>query len=265
MTDFLFEGPSGPIAGSVVGDGPCLLLIAGMGATGRIWGDLPRVLSSSFTVVTMDNRGVGGSREGLPFTVDRAAEDVWAVLDHLGFTTAAFLGASLGGSIALKAAEKHPDRVDRMVIASSAVRLSTHGRKLISMLIDLLDHLPPKTFGRTLMTLGFAPPFHRRLPGFVDQAAELYGLDPKDVPGARAQAESMVNGTTPPPRLEDLHIPALVVAGHRDVLIAWEDTAEMAKALPDATFLAVPDGGHSILAEGGKSVFDRIVRFLRNQ
>jgi 3-oxoadipate enol-lactonase len=264
MTNFLIDGPSGPIAGSCIGDGPCLTLIAGLGATRGLWGELPGLLAKTFTVVTLDNRGIGGSRGGLPFTADGAAEDVWTVLDHLDHQTTALLGASLGGLIVLRAALSRPDRVNRMVIASTAARLTNHGRRSIGLLRDMLEHFPPEVFGRSLMTLGFGPPFHRRLPGFVDQTAQAYGLDPKDVPGCLAQAEHMLQGWDDRKALASLQVPALVLAGQRDSVVAWEDTAEISEALPHSVFVRAPDAGHSVLAEAGKHVFDRVVTFFED-
>ncbi len=263
MTEFIIDGPSGPIAGSHLGEGPCLTLVAGLGASRNLWGELPALLAKAFTVVTLDNRGIGGSRGGLPFTAEGAVEDVRTVLDHLDFKTTALLGASLGGLIAFRTALSYPRRVRRLVIASTAARMTTHGRRSIELLRDMLKHFPPEKFGRSLMTLGFAPPFQSRLPGFVDQAAQLYGLDPLDVPGGLAQAEHMLKGWDDRVALKSLQIPALVLAGQRDAVVAWEDTAEIAEALPDAEFISVPDAGHSVLAEGGKAVFDRVVSFLR--
>jgi len=221
------------------------------------------LLAKTFTVVTLDNRGIGGSREGLPFTAEGAVGDIGVVLDHMEFETTALLGASLGGLIAFRFALSYPQRVRRMVIASTAARMTTHGRRSIGLLSDMLAHFPPEVFGRSLMTLGFAPPFQRRLPGFVDQAAELYGLDPLDIVGALAQAKHMLEGWDDRKALGALHIPALVLAGQRDAVVAWEDTAEIAEALPDAGFISVPEAGHSVLAEGGKAVFDRVIDFLK--
>ncbi len=263
MENFVIEGPNGPIAGSRIGHGPCLVLIAGLGAGRSLWGELPALLADQFTVITLDNRGIGGSRGGAPFTIDRAAEDVWTVLDHTGHERSALLGASLGGVIGLRAALINPVRIDRMVVASSAARMTTHGHRSIGLLRTLLEFLPPEEFGPALMSLAFAPPFHRRLPGFVDQAGLLYGLDPADRPGALAQADAMLEGWDDREKLTKLDFPALILAGERDPVVAWEDTAEIAESLPRARFVKVPDAGHSVLAEGGKEVFDSVVAFLR--
>ena len=263
MVDFSFSGPRGPITGTKSGSGPCLILLAGIGSTHRLWGEFPAHLSRNLTVVTIDNRGVGGSRGGDAFTIDGAAEDIVTLLDHLKQESARVLGASMGGLIALRTALKAPERIDRMVVLSSAARMTSHGRRSIGLLRTMLIHLPPEEFGRNLMTLAFAPPFQTRLPSFVDQAGDLFGLDPADVPGAIAQAEAMLKGWDVRSALRSLPVPALVIAGERDPIVAMEDTREIAVALPFSEFIQVPDAGHSVLAEGGRTVFDRVLSFLR--
>jgi pimeloyl-ACP methyl ester carboxylesterase len=255
-------GPHGPIGVIHAGSGPPVVLIAGLGSTTRLWGELPQLLGRRCTVLAPDNRGVGGSREGEPFTFARAADDVLAVLDAFDLRSAAILGVSLGGAIALHAAVAAPSRVHALVVVSGAARLSRHGRRSLQLLADLLDHAPPEAVGRSLMTLAFAPPFHEASAGFVRDAATLYGLDPKDAPGARSQAAAALAGWDLTAELSNLTMPAMVVAGARDPLVSVEDTAEIADLLPLAELTVVPDAGHSVLAEGGLQVFDRVVRFL---
>ncbi|MCU0233662.1 MAG: lysophospholipase, partial [Thermoanaerobaculales bacterium] len=104
--------------------------------------------------------------------------------------------------------------------------------------------------------------FHERFPGFVDQAAALYGLDPLDVPGALAQVECLLGGWDLRPRLGALTIPALVLAGARDPVVAAEDTGELARLLPRAELVTVADAAHSPLAEGGAELLGRVSAFL---
>ncbi len=262
MTDFLFEGPRGPIAGSTTGKGPCLVLVAGLGATRRLWGEFPEVLAKDFTVLTFDNPGVGLSKGGDDFTTDGAADDLIEAVQRLGHDRVSLLGASLGGVIALRTVLRHPDRVSKIVVASSAARLSRYGKRSIGLLRALLKHLPPGDFGPALMGLAFAPPFQEQSPDFVDEAAELYGLDPTDVPGALAQAEHLLEGWDDRTGLSGIEIPTLVLTGRRDPVIATEDTAEIASLVPNATLVTLPDASHSVLAEGGEELLEKVCSFL---
>ncbi len=238
------------------------MLLAGLGSTSRIWGELPGLLGRRLTVICPDNRGVGGSRGGQPFSVSGAVLELQVVLDHLGIAVASVLGASMGGLIALAAALDAPGRIGRLVLASCAAHLSKHGRRSLELLARLLDLFPPAEIGTALMTLAFAPPFHERFPAFVSDAAGLYGLDPDDVEGARHQVRHLLEGWDHRPRLTNVHRPTLVLSGGRDAVVAAEDTATIAAAIPEAELVTIASAGHSVLAEGGEAVLSRVLGFL---
>lgn len=258
----MVEGPRGPIGWGETGEGPPLVLVAGLGSTGAIWGELPRLLGRRFTVLAPDNRGVGASRDGTPFTLAGAVDDLVRVLDHRGHDRASLLGASMGGLVAVHTALGAPDRVDRVVALSCAAHLSAHGRRLLEVLRDLLLYLPPERVGHALMTLAFAPPAHETMAGFIREATVLYGLDPADAVGALAQVEHLLEGWDLRTRLTGLSVPTLVVTGLRDPVVAPEDTADLARLIPGAERLDLPQAAHSVLAEGGAEVLERVVTFL---
>lgn len=262
MKPFHVETPRGPVGGVETGNGPAVVLVAGLGSTHRIWGDLPRVLGRRFRVLAIDNRGVGDSRLGHEFSLQGAALDVLDAADGRGVDRFAVLGASMGGAIALATAIEAPRRVRRLVLASCAASLTAHGRRSLELLRDLLRHLPAERVGPALMTLAFAPPFAERFPGFVDEAARSYGLDPDDLPGARAQVDRLLIGWDLRREAAELRIPALVLAGGRDPVVAPEDTAALAGLLTGAELVTVPDAAHSVLAEGGGALLERVIAFL---
>jgi pimeloyl-ACP methyl ester carboxylesterase len=262
MTTISVAAPHGLVAGFDIGEGPPVVLLAGLGSTARIWGNLPAVMARRFRVIAVDNRGVGGSTDGRGFTLRAAAEDLAAVLDALEIDRAAVLGASMGGVIALTAALATPERISRLVIVSSAARLTIHGRRLLEVLQDLLLYAPPDRAGAALMTLAFSPAFHERFAGFVDDAERLYGPNEADVPGTLLQLEHLLRGWDLRDELPSLDLPALVLCGDRDPVVAPEDTVELAELLPHAELVEVPGAAHSVLAEGGEATLDRVLGFL---
>jgi 3-oxoadipate enol-lactonase len=262
---FSIDTPNGTIGGIDVGRGPVVVLLAGLGSTHRIWGDLPAVLGRRARVIALDNRGVGGSRDGAPFTLEGAAEDVLHTLDELGVDRASLIGVSMGGLIALTTAARRPEQVERLVLGSCAARLSSHGRGMIGLLRDLLSYLPEERIATDLMTLSFAPPFHDRYPAFITQAATLYGIDADDRAGAVCQAEHLLGGWDLRSQLSRLVMPAMVLVGQRDPIVAAEETEELARMLPFAELVSVPQAAHSVLAEGGVEVVERVLSFLSDQ
>lgn len=265
MNTFTIDAPNGPVSGFEVGNGPPVVLIAGLGSTSRIWGNFPAVMGRQFRVIAIDNRGVGGSAGGNRFSLPGAAEDLEAVLDARDVNQAALLGASMGGVIALTAALKIPDRISRLVIASSAARLSVHGRRLLETLQDLLLYAPPDRAGAALMTLAFSPTFHERFARFVEDADRLYGPEESDLPGILFQLDHLLQGWDLRNDLPSIDVPVLVLCGDRDPVVAPEDTAELAGLIPHAELVRVPGAAHSVLAEGGEPVLEHLATFLAEE
>ncbi|MFC7104958.1 alpha/beta fold hydrolase [Nonomuraea rubra] len=81
-------------------------------------------LADRHDLIFPDLRGCGRSTRGLPddqYTPAAATGDLVALLDALGVATTDVLGFSYGGLIAQRLALAAPDRVRRLVIASSSV------------------------------------------------------------------------------------------------------------------------------------------------
>jgi len=78
-----------------------------------MWDDLVPALAASYRVIRYDIRGLGSSAP--PADAYRMADDVGAVLDHLGEGSATLIGHSTGGAVAVEFAALHPQRVTALV------------------------------------------------------------------------------------------------------------------------------------------------------
>ena len=255
-------GPRGAVAYERWGAGPPLLLLAGLGSRARLWGELPRVLADRFTVLAPDNRGVGGSRGGAPFTLEVAADDAALVLAHAGVPPAGVIGVSMGGLVACHLAARRPEAVARLVVASCGARLTPSHRRVLRFFEIAFTRLAPADAAEAFMAFAFGGAFSDRFPGFVDQAAKLWTLDPEDRPGALAQLEHLKTGWDLRPLLGTIACPTLVVAGELDPIAPAASTREIAAAIPEARFREVPGAAHSVLAEGGSPLLNEVVEFL---
>ncbi len=257
-------GPRGPIAYERWGEArPPLLLLAGLGSRARLWGELPRLLAEHFTVLAPDNRGVGGSRGGVPFTIAGAADDAAEVIAHAGFASASLLGVSMGGLLACVSAIRHGAAVERLVAVSCAARLTPSHLRVLRFFELAMTRLSPAEAGEALMAFAFSAGFADRFPGFVDQAARLWTLDDEDLPGALAQVQALRAGWDLRAELAGIACPALVVAGELDPLVPAAATRELAAAIPDARFREVANAAHSVLAEGGAPLLNELIEFLQ--
>lgn len=97
---------------------PLVLLHGGFGATG-MFGELLPALAAHRQVIAVDLQGHGRTADiDRPLRIEQLADDIAALLAHLGLATASVMGYSLGGTVALQTAIRHPDMVDRLVVVS---------------------------------------------------------------------------------------------------------------------------------------------------
>jgi pimeloyl-ACP methyl ester carboxylesterase len=100
------------------GDGPPLLLVHGWPETWYAWRLLMPALARDFTVVAVDQRGIGLSDKPADgYDTGTLAADLVALMDALGHQRFAVVGHDTGFAIGYALAADHPERVDRVALA----------------------------------------------------------------------------------------------------------------------------------------------------
>ncbi|MFI7489070.1 alpha/beta fold hydrolase [Micromonospora echinaurantiaca] len=103
---------------------PMILLHGGLGS-GEMFGPILPTLAEHHQVVAVDLQGHGRTADiDRPLDVRLMADDVAALIDHLGLDKPDVVGFSLGGGVALQVAIRHPEKVGRVVSASANIRRS---------------------------------------------------------------------------------------------------------------------------------------------
>ena len=101
---------------------PLVLLHGGLGA-GSMFGPVLPALAAKHQVILVDLQGHGRTADiDRPLDVRFMADDIAALIRHLGLGRTDVMGYSLGGGIALQTAIRHPEVVDRLVVASAPFR-----------------------------------------------------------------------------------------------------------------------------------------------
>jgi pimeloyl-ACP methyl ester carboxylesterase len=101
---------------------PLVLLHGGLGAGEMFEAILPQ-LSAGRRVITVDLQGHGGTADiDRPLRTELMADDVAALVDHLGLEHVDLMGYSLGGEVALRTAIQHPARIRRLVLVAATFR-----------------------------------------------------------------------------------------------------------------------------------------------
>ena len=241
--------------------GEPILCIQGLGADSRGWLWQRLAFRPRYRVITFDNRGTGRSDAPPgPYDLDRMADDAAAVLEAAGCPSAHVLGVSMGGAIAQKLALRHPERVRSLILTNTACYTHPWRRELLEQWA---------AHAETLGTRGF-------LVANIDQLvrcgctrwfwwlyARLAPLPFSVTPAALvAQVGACLAAEDYRPRLNEIKVPTLVVAGQRDRITTPDDAAELAALIPGAQLTIIPGASHLLLIEQPVS-FNRVaLRFL---
>jgi pimeloyl-ACP methyl ester carboxylesterase len=105
------------------GRGEPLVLLHSAFYTIGMWGPFLASLAETHRVVAVEFQGHGHTADiDRPFSYEQLADDVAAVLDHLGIAQADIVGHSIGADTALQVAIRHPERVRKLVPISGKYR-----------------------------------------------------------------------------------------------------------------------------------------------
>jgi pimeloyl-ACP methyl ester carboxylesterase len=100
---------------------PMILLHGGLGS-GEMFGPILPTLADHHQVIAVDLQGHGRTADiDRPLDIRLMADDVAALIDHLGLRKPDVVGYSLGGGVALQVAIKYPEKVGRLVTASANI------------------------------------------------------------------------------------------------------------------------------------------------
>ena len=125
------------------GDGPPVLLIAGLGDPAEAWTFQQEGLSSRYRTIAFDNRGVGRSPlPDTPLTVAGMADDVATILDELGIDRADIVGFSGGSVTAQELAIRHPERVKSLVLMGTFGKGDRYFDAAVRMFTWMIDQAP---------------------------------------------------------------------------------------------------------------------------
>ncbi|GAA3876648.1 3-oxoadipate enol-lactonase [Leifsonia kafniensis] len=227
---------------------PALLLLHAGVTTLRMWDPQIEALAARHFVIRFDARGYGQTQCTDAAFDERA--DALAVLDHLGILTAAVIGSSRGGGLALDLDLEHPDRVTGLVAIGSGPSgfVDPPHTERESELFALIDAARTAEdwhkAARLEVTLWDVGPLRHESdldPEFVRRAASLHRVN---------AAHGGVNPTRIPldppavDRLGDIAVPTLIVVGEFDLSSRLARYEYLTAAIPEASGYVFRDSAH---------------------
>jgi pimeloyl-ACP methyl ester carboxylesterase len=249
-----------PIAHRQLGspDAPALVLVHGLGASGRVLERVAPLLAARFRVIVPDLPGFGETG-GEPTTIEGMARAVLEVVDADEFVAA---GHSMGGLVATALAELAPDRVTRLVLVNapptyeSRTAARGRGERLLKLPVigDLLWNRMSDDQIRATMRSAFAPG-HDVDDVFVE---DLKRTTRAAFTGSSAAIDDYLRRRPLPQRVAALTQQAFVIFGERDGRVA-PGSLDGYGPVANATVATIPEAGHTPVWEAPERTAELIL------
>ena len=244
------------LASRVAGEGSPVLLLHGLFGSARNLGGVARALSARHRVLALDMRNHGDSPHDPAMDYDLMAADVQETMDAAGLDTAAVLGHSMGGKVAMRLALAAPGRVSRLVVADIAPvpnppNFSAFTAAMLAVTPDLsrpeadavLAPVVTDAAVRSFLLHNFRPGEGWRI-GLPEIAAALPRIEGWDAIAGQYGG------------------PALFVTGARSDYVKPEHRPAITRLFPSARFVAIKDAGHWLHAEQPEAFNATVAAFL---
>ncbi len=233
------------------GEGEPIVLVHGFASNKEVnWvqpGWIATLTGAGRRAVALDNRGHGQSAklyDPADYRTALMAEDVRALLDHLGVERADIMGYSMGARIAAFLAVKHQDRVRSLILGGLGIKL-VEGAGLPDSIAEALE--APSLAAVT-------DPVGRTFRAFAEQTKSDLRALAACIRGSRQ--------TLSREEVASLQVPVLVAVGTKDQIAG--SAQELAGLLPRGQALEIPDRDH-MLAVGDKVLKASVIKFLNER
>ena len=210
-------------------------------------GELAGLLNEQrYRLVSLDWRGFGESDapgEGEISMMELLAEDVVALMDHLGIEQAVLCGLSMGGYVAFACLRHYAQRIAGLILADTRPAADPPERQASR---EEMAHIAE--------TQGSSAIAELQLPRLISNYTRQHN------PAVEARVRQMINAATQSgiaaasrgmakradasDLLASIRCPTLVITGQEDALIPLSETQSYAERIPGAQYMVIPDAGH---------------------
>ena len=226
------------------GAGDAVVLLHAFPLHSAMWQPQLRTLPADRHWIAPDVRGFGEARDvGGALSMERIADDVAALLDHLGHERAALCGVSMGGYAAFAFLRRRPERVSALLLSDTRATADDPAGKLArrisservraegtsAIVGQMLDRLVGETTKRA------RPGVQARVRDMLEDA------DPASFARAQGAMAARADST---PLLASIVVPTRVVVGSEDPIIQVDDARALARAIPSARLTVIEGAGH---------------------
>ncbi|HEX9562724.1 MAG TPA: alpha/beta hydrolase [Gemmatimonadaceae bacterium] len=225
------------------GIGVPLVLVHGFPHNRTLWSPQVHGLMDRARCIALDLRGFGASSVSPPWSMDRYADDVVALMDVLRVPQAVVAGLSMGGYVALALWRRHPQRVRGLILASTRAGAdSPEAREKRLAMMTLARERGSAAVADAMLQGMVGKTTREKNPDVVEGAREMMvASDPEGIAGA---LQAMMHRPDSTETLPTIDVPVLVVAGDEDALIPVSEARAMHAAIRGSRLEIIANAGH---------------------
>lgn len=252
------------------GQGQPFIFFSETACDGEIWKlfQVPE-FARDHRVIVHDYRGTGkSSKPSIDYSTRMFCDDAVAVLDELKVKDAIVLGHSMGGRIAQLLALEYPERVKKLILASTGASFPGAAGLPLTMCKEMIEWGYQKYIRKHTIQVGFTPNFVRSQPDRLEAffQVRLANLCPVEFYLRHVLARQ---GHDTRGRLKDIRVPTLVMVGELEgdpnVVMTHRMSSDiLARGIPLAKFVVLANQKHNYFASAPEEVHQVIRDFLRH-
>lgn len=221
------------------GGGPCVVFANSLGSDQSLWDDVIARLGRGFDTLTYDLRGHGLSQASQGYTVIDMADDLIALLVHLGLRDVILCGVSVGGMVAQSVAARRPDLLRAAILSNTAPRIGTQARW--NERLSAVEAGGIESIADTILENWFAQAYR-------NGNSDLWGIHRAMLCRTPALGYTAtcaaIRDTDLNTEVGAISVPTLCIAGTEDRSVTPDQVEALARAIPGARLEIMEGVGH---------------------
>ena len=242
-------------------DASAIAFLNSLGTDLTMWDPQVEALRSRFRIVRHDSRGHGASDAPPgPYSIKLLGGDVVSLLDAVEVERVHLCGESMGGLVALWLAANHPERVERAIFSSTAVKIGSKDRwdeRVRALEEGGMDAIRDMVMSRLLTSS-----FRERSPDVTKRVEATFVSTPPDGYAASCLAVRDADLTH---EVSRIRAPSLIVVGADDVGISEREARDLHDRIAGSELVVLEDASHLCNLEQPERFNQAVLAFLEGR
>ncbi len=194
--------------------------------------------------------------------MDAICDDLLGLMDRLKIEKAVLCGLSMGGYVALRMAERHPEKILGLVLCDTKSEADPDAGKLKRAAdLRLIQEQGLEAFADKFSKAVLAPSNVQNA-ALLDRVRGMILGNPTE--GVQATLIALATRTDTTAALSRVQVPTLILVGQEDAVTLPAAAAAMKERIPNATMAVVPQSGHMSNLENPSVFNSHLTEYLRN-